>query len=347
MQRIVPPPRLAVKQRLLRHLRRCRDAGLRVRCLIVLNLWSGRSPQQTAAALHVHRDTVYRVARRFTAAGEVGLLDRRAGNGAVKLDERYLAALRRVVRSSPQSHGWRRPTWAREMLVETLRRQTGVRVHVATLSRALHRIRARRGRPRPTVRCPWSEWARATRLAGIRRLVEALPRGAVAVYEDEVDIHLNPKVGLDWMARGQQKVVVTPGQNAKRYLAGALDVRSGRLVWVEAAKKNSDLFLALLVKLWRTYPQAEVIYVILDNNRIHSSQLTQWALGQAGGRIQLVFLPPYCPEGNKIERLWEDLHANVTRNHRCPDMAALMREVRHYLGRRNRQAQKHGQGQAA
>jgi transposase len=347
MQRIVPRPRFTVKQRLLQHLRHCRDAGLRTRYLIILNLWSGRVPQQTAEALHVHRDTVYRVARRFAAQGELGLLDRRADNGAVKLDERYLAVLCRLVRSSPLEHGWRRPTWTREMLVETMRRQTGVRVHVATLSRALHRIRARRGRPRPTVRCPWSEWARATRLAGIRRLVEALPRGAVAVYEDEVDIHLNPKVGLDWMARGQQKEVVTPGQNERRYLAGALDVRSGRLVWVEAARKNSDLFLALLVKLWHTYPRAKVIYVILDNYRIHSSQLTQWALAQAGGRIRLVFLPPYCPEGNKIERVWEDLHANVTRNHRCPDMAALMREVRHYLRRRNRQAEKHGLGQAA
>jgi len=43
----------------------------------------------------------------------------------------------------------------------------------------------------------------------------------VAVYEDEVDIHLNPKIGLDWMGLGQQKEVVTPGKNVKRYLAGA------------------------------------------------------------------------------------------------------------------------------
>jgi transposase len=347
MPRIVPRPRFAVKQRLLKHLRQSRNAGLRTRYLIVVNLWAGRSPQQTAEVLHVHRDTVYRVAQRFTAQGEVGLLDRREDNGAVKLDERYLATLYRVVRSSPLRHGWRRPTWTRELLVETLRRQTGVRVHVATMSRALHRIRARRGRPRPTVRCPWSAWAKATRRAGIRRLVESLPREAVAVYEDEVDIHLNPKIGLDWMAHGQQKEVVTPGQNEKRYWAGALDVRNGRLVWVEAAKKNSDLFIALLVKLWHTYPRAKVIYVILDNYRIHSSQITQWALAQAGGRIKLVFLPPYCPEGNKIERVWEDLHANVTRNHCCPDMATLMREVRHYLQRHNRQAPKHRPGQAA
>ena len=34
-------------------------------------------------------------------------------------------------------------------------------------------------------------------------------------YEDEVDSHLNPGIGADWQLRGQQKRVVTPGQNEK------------------------------------------------------------------------------------------------------------------------------------
>ena len=53
--------------------------------------------------------------------------------------------------------------------------------------------------------------------------------------------------------------------------------------------------------------------------------------------IVLHFLPPYCPDHNKIERVWQDLHANVTRNHRCASMAELMNEVRYYLRKRNKQ----------
>lgn len=41
-------------------------------------------------------------------------------------------------------------------------------------------------------------------------------------YEDEVDIHLNPKIGADWQLHGQQKSVVTPAQNEKYYLTGEL-----------------------------------------------------------------------------------------------------------------------------
>ena len=47
--------------------------------------------------------------------------------------------------------------------------------------------------------------------------------------------------------------------------------------------------------------------------------------------MRLHFLPPYCPDENRIERIWLDLHANVTRNHQCQTMDELMKEVRHWL----------------
>jgi transposase len=322
---------------LLRQLRRCHDAGLRTRLLIIINLLNGRGAYETAEVLGIHNTTVYRVVKRFRCYQEAGLFDAREDNGDQKLNESYLGVLYKVVRGSPQNYGWRRPTWTRELLVETMVRQTGVRIAVTTMSKALALVQARRGRPRPRVRCPWSQAAQTRRLNQIRTLLQTLPQGHVAVYEDEVDVHLNPKIGLDWMGLGQQKEVMTPGKNQKRYLAGAWDVRTRQVVWVEAERKTSDLFLDLLDKLLKIYPQAKVIHVVLDNYRIHKSTIVGAALaGYLHGRIELHFLPPYSPDHNRIERVWEDLHANVTRNHRCPTMTALMREVRYYLRKRNR-----------
>jgi transposase len=334
MSTILPRLRLAVKQRLANNLRRCRDAGTRTRYLIILKLEAGRKPEAIADYLEVHRDTVYRVARRFRDCGELGLLDRRVNNGPGKLSGDYLSALDRLVRGSPQDHGHRRPTWTRELLLATMLSLGFKKVHVATLSRALALIRARRGRPRPTVSCPWSRRRKSRRLNKIRQLIAGLPRGEVAVYEDEVDIHLNPKIGYDWMGQGQQKEVRTPGKNRKRYLAGALDVRTGALHWVEGEKKDSWLFVRLLGQLYLHYRRAKVIHVILDNYGIHGSELVAWGLLQAKGRIKLHFLPPYCPKDNRIERVWEDLHANVTRNHTCPDIDSLLAAVHDYLQRR-------------
>ena len=103
------------------------------------------------------------------------------------------------------------------------------------------------------------------------------------MYEDEVDIHLNPKIGPDWMLPGDQKRVLTPGQNQKRYLAGALNARTGKLTWVEGERKNSVLFLLLIHRLVTvSYRGARRIHIILDNYKIHDSRQVQLALGGMG-----------------------------------------------------------------
>jgi transposase len=336
---ILPRPGYFVKQRFLKRFRNCGQALVRIRYLVIMNNWNGHSAREIEKVLKIHNTTVYRVVRSFRERGEASLWDGREDNGHAKLDDDFLGLLDRIVRSKPQKHGWRRPTWTRETLVETMVRKTGVRIHVATMSRALALIRARRANPRPRVKCPWFPAVKTRRINELRRLIETLPRREVVVYEDEVDVHLNPKIGLDWMGHGQQKEVMTPGQNEKRYLAGAQNARTGELHWVESSQKNSYLFWDLLYTLTKAYAKATVIHVILDNYSIHSSNIIGVALANFASRVRLHFLPPYSPDDNAIERVWKDLHANVTRNHNCATMTELMAEVHHYLRNRNRRTQ--------
>jgi transposase len=328
----------SAKRRIHRKLRECQDGGLKIRYLILVDLDEGCTPTEIAAMLHVSRTTVYRVAWRYQECGEVGLIDRREDNGEAKVDEAYLAALYDVVASHAWEHGWQRPTWTLEMLIRTMEEKTRVKIGVAAMSRALQKIGARHGRPKPTVGCPWSKAAKTRRLRAIARLLAELPPEEVAFYEDEVDIHLNPKIGPDWMVSGQQKEVVTPGKNEKRYLAGAQNARGKELIWVEGDRKNSMLFIRLLWELAQRYTAAKAIHVILDNYSIHQTEQVEVTLRTPQGRrIQLHFLPPYCPDHNKIERTWEDLHANVTRNHCCKSMKELMQHVYNYLRKQNQQ----------
>jgi transposase len=314
-----------------------RDAELRMRCRILRNLVRGESPTVIAKILGVGRSRVYGVAHRLLDDGVQGLCDRRAENGELKVREAYVATVLSVLAGSPQQHGYQRPTWTQELLILVAHARTGVKISRTTMSRLLAAEGVRRGRPKPTVACPWPAARKTRRLREIRRLERRLPAGEALLYVDEVDIHLNPKIGDDWMLRGQQKTVLTPGQNVKRYLAGALNARSGRLAWVQGPRKTSALFIALvdhLVK--RAYARARVIHLVLDNFRIHSSRAVAAACERWGHRVRFHFLPPYCPDHNRIERLWKDLHDNVTRNHTCREMAELMRSVNDYLTPRRR-----------
>jgi transposase len=267
------------------------------------------------------------------------LLDHRQSNGQTKADDFYADTLQWILRGTPPEHGHRRPTWTQALLIDTVAFYTGVRISVSTMSRVLSRLGIRRGMPKPTVGCPWTKAAKQRRLAMIRQLVASLPSEEAAVWEDEVDIDLNPKIGPDWMLPGTQRRVVTPGQNRKAYLAGAMEAATDQLTWVKGNRKNSDLFIALLAKLLKTYPDRRRIHVILDNYVIHRSRRTRDWLSQHGRRICLHFLPPYCPDDNRIERrVWRELHANVTRNHTCRQLDELVGEAEDYLRGRNRLA---------
>lgn len=322
------------QRRLQRTVRKTADAGLRTRSLIILHAAAGKRSGDIAEAIGYDPSAVLRVIHRFLAEGEEGLRDHRADNGQPKVNEALRETLCGVVARSPQDYGWARPTWTQELLARQLRATTGVRVSETTVGRMLAERGIRWGMARPTVGCPWTSRAQRRRLRAITRCLATLPTGEEAFYEDEVDIHLNPRIGRDWMLPGTQKEVLTPGQNQKHYLAGALNTRTGQVLWVGNGRKNSYLFLLLLRRLREAFPRARKLHVVLDNYGIHSSKLVQRALTEEfGGRIVLHFLPPYSPKHNRIERLWRELHANVTRNHRCRTLPELLHNVAIFLRR--------------
>jgi transposase len=326
----------AVQKQIVRHaLDRRFEAPAMLRLLAVLAVASGRSRREVASVFHCAASKVVRSVQRFAQGSFEALRDQRCNNGTRKVNRDYLERLYAVVEHRADEFGWQRPTWTRESLALTLAEQNFPLVAPCTVGRALRNIGARRGRPKPTVKCPWPKRLRDKVLRSLKKLEQVASDKEPVLFEDEVDLHLNLKVGLDWMNRGTQRDLPTPGQNQKHYLAGALDSRSQRLWFVDAPHKNSSLFCSLLDRLAEAYPEAKTIHLILDNYGIHKSRQVDKKLAALGGRIELHFLPPYCPDHNRIERQWQELHANVTRNHRCKALLTLLVHVFVYLAHRN------------
>lgn len=310
------------------------DPGTALRFRMVAKLSRGASCNRVAGDLGCAVSTVVRAKHRFLNYGPAGLLDRRAGNGKKKVDSAYLEQLRVILKGTPQDCGWARTNWTRELLALEMKRRRQPSVAACTMGRALARLGARQGSPKPFVCCPWPRRKRQRRLFELRCLVASATENEPVFYSDEVDVHLNPKIGRDWMLPGTRRYVATPGKNKKHYLAGALNAVTRKLTYAEGTSKCSALFCQLLWRLVGENKCARRIHLILDNYIIHKSKKTQKVLAQLGGRVALHFLPPYCPDDNRIERIWLDLHANVTRNHRRKTMPWLLIDVRRYLDAR-------------
>jgi transposase len=209
-----------------------------------------------------------------------------------------------------------------------LNKLCNIQIHSSTIRRWLPKagIVWRRAAPTLYIQDPDKE----EKLAAIR---EALADNSIdhpVFYQDEVDIHLNPKIGADWGYRGEQRKVATPGQNKKHYLAGALHGQTGQIVYVGGERKTSDLFIALLERLKSQYRRAKSIRLIVDNYIIHKSKKTQKWLSE-NPKFKLLFLPVYSPWHNKIEKLWHALHETITRNHQCKNMDDLLEQVYYFM----------------
>jgi len=134
------------------------------------------------------------------------------------------------------------------------------------------------------------------------------------------------------MPKGEQVEILTPGTNEKRYLAGALDMRTGTIVHRVWWRKTHGLFLDLLQALDYTYPQLRFphLYVVVDNYKIHKAQAVERWLA-AHPRFELLFLPTYCPKASPIERAFGDVHDKCTRNHKRKRLGAVVRDVEQHL----------------
>lgn len=318
-----------VRRRLRRTVQKSRDAEYVRRCAGILTLFeTGNNVSEAARRCHARRATVRAWRRLYETEGEAGLAPQSRGREDWKATAIILGQLAELVRQDPTDLGYLRSRWSSELLALELNRQGWAEVHATTVRRWLVRLCIVWRRARPTLHI--TDPRKTRRMQAIKRALRRASAQDEVFYVDEADIDLNPRIGPAWMPRGVQQAIPTPGQNRKRYVAGALNARTGRVLWVEHPAKNSELFLRLMEALSSAYRRARRLYVILDNYRIHDSRVVRSWLARHP-RIKRLFQPTYHPWVNRIERLWKQLHDTVTRNHRCKDLDTLMKAVRRFM----------------
>lgn len=313
---------------LLHHYRSDPDPQVRLRAHILLLLADGYPWALITAVLFTSPDTIARWSRRFQHGGVDEVLGRPRGRRRSAAWAWVAVVVAWVLTRRPSEFGFARSRWSCEAVAVVLREDHATPVSRETVRRWLREAGLAWRRPRPVLRP--RDPQREAKLAALRALLAGLPADETAVFMDEVDINLNPEVGRMWMRRGEQAAVETPGSNEKRYLAGSIHWRTGRVFLTEGRPKegrSAALFCRHLDDLRRALRHYRVIHVVCDNARTHKperSKAVKEYLGRWGGRVVIHYLPAYAPECNPVERVWWRLHEAVTRNHRCATMEELL-----------------------
>jgi DDE superfamily endonuclease len=84
------------------------------------------------------------------------------------------------------------------------------------------------------------------------------------------------------------------------YVDGAVEPTTGDRFFLELPDLNADAFQLFVNTCAAAFPDS-LNLLLLDNSGAHTAPRLTWP-----ENVRLVFLPPYCPELNPIERVWRD-----------------------------------------
>ena len=125
---------------------------------------------------------------------------------------------------------------------------------------------------------------------------------AVVYFSDGCHPTHNTKTGRGWIRKGQDfEIDCNSGRKRVNINAAINGLKPEHLVYEITDSVNAQSTQRLCRQLLRKH-QKKTIYLICDNARYNRNKMLQeWANEQ---RIEFIFLPPYSPNLNLIERLW-------------------------------------------
>lgn len=142
------------------------------------------------------------------------------------------------------------------------------------------------------------------------RLEEAKQGQRRVFFVDAVHFVLGSFLGMIWSFA---RIFVPSSSGRQRYnVLGAVETRDHDFVSIRTTGSiNEDVVCDLLMKIFEAYPQ-EPITVVMDNARYQKSRLVVEVAEALG--VELLYLPPYSPNLNLIERLWRLVKMRCLRN---------------------------------
>ncbi len=162
----------------------------------MLMLHRGDRVSDIARTLCCARSSVGRWINWFTHCGIEGLVSLPSGRPLRWPTVLIFTLLRKLIQFSPGDFGYQRSRWCSDILTLKINEITGLTLHHGVVRRWLSSASFVWLRAAPTLRIP--KLAKEEKMAAINKVLSECSDKHPVLYEDELDIDLNPKNGADW-----------------------------------------------------------------------------------------------------------------------------------------------------
>ena len=283
--------------------RQTRNVREAYRLNAVILLGRGRTAADVADALLIDPDTVRDYFKRFKRGGLDELLRMNFVGSEALLDQEQLAELDAHLRTTVYSTAAAVARWVAETF--------GVHFTVSGITALLHRLGYTYKKPK-LVPGKADVERQETHVEAYRKLKENQEEGDVILFMDAAHPLHNPVLSGGWIKRGTTVHLKSNTGRQRLNINGAINIETMAAQIRFDETINAVSTVALLEQIAAAYPAAKKITVILDNARYYRSKVVAEYLQNS--RIELMFLPPYSPNLNLIERFWKFFKKQVLYN---------------------------------
>ena len=276
----------------------------------VSSVQSGQSPELVAKALGINRATMYGWLARYRNGGWTALDARKRGGRKPKLDAKAMRWIYdTVTMKNPLQLKFSFALWTAKMVGEAIFQEFGVKLSKASVCRLLTQLgltpqrpiwRAYQQRPEQVKNWLEEEYPRIRALARRHK--------ALIFFGDEAGVRSDHHAGTTWAIKGKTPIVSSTGARFGLNLISAVSSQGEFRFMTIRGRFASTQFIEFIKRL--VHGVDRMVFLIVDGHPAHKAKKVSRFVDSIKDRFRLFFLPPYSPELNPDERVWNDLKNN-------------------------------------
>ena len=292
----------------------------------------GMGQSEAARTFEVGRTSVHHWCKAYRSGGDPALAPRKRGpkRSSRLLPHQAATIVRLIDDRQPDQLQLPFALWTREAVGDLIRQRYDIDLSVWTVGRYLKRWGFT---PQKPLRRAYERDPKAVQ-RWIDRDYPAIAKRAKTekgkvYWGDEMGMRSDHQTGRSYGRRGQTPTIQGTGQRFSCHMISAL-TNQGELAWMVFQERfTTDVFLRFLRRLIRHADRK--VFLIVDGHPVHRSRKVKAWLAKHAERIEMFYLPGYCPELNPDELLNQDVKSNAVGRRRPSDRNDLTAGVRTYL----------------
>lgn len=170
----------------------------------------------------------------------------------------------------------------------------------------------------------------------LEKYEKARREGAEVYFMDGCHPHYNSRPDYGWVLKGHEKALISNSGKKKINIQGAVNIESKQIIGnVSEENINQNTALKFIEKVHTKHEKEEKVLIVLDNAGYYKSNKVK-SYVEKHENLELLFLPPYCPHLNLIERVWKYFYKQVISNRHYENFKGFVAGCKSFFRRSHR-----------